>query len=460
MALTKAQREALPDSAFAVPGKRSFPLVDERHVMMARAQFGNATGLTDDERADGRAAIQARAAELGIDTSGWDTIRSLKLEAMALTLPDVVDHPNRMPFSGVLVHLDQPSDAAPHGSKGKLVVMSASAAEAALPSLIGMAVDFTPDFDGHDAQRKIGVITGATIEGSDLRIEGFLYASDFPTEAATIKADKSNLGFSFEAQQIHVESLDTDPLVITACVFTGAAILKKNKAAFTTTSLAASANAGEIDMTKEELEAILAAALKPVTDKIATIEASQTEMAGKIEAGKDLHAKVAPHADKLRACATGMQAAGVGLHATRGHVALLNRMADGMEAEAMGGSMPHIFRDHDYAGGSYMASSDEKTVEKPAADPAIAALKDEVANLGTKLTDAIAAGRADAPAPERKTLAPAITSLLAKAGIDAPDGAEKMSVQKLDQILAASSLGVSERIRVKQELYRAGSIDA
>ena len=106
-----------------------------------------------------------------------------------------------------------------------------------------------------------------------------------------------------------------------------------------------------------------------------------------------------------------------------------------------------------------MASSDEKKVEKPA-DPAIAALKDEVANLGTKLTDAIAAGRADAPAPERKTLAPAITSLLAKAGIDAPDGGEKMSVQKLDQILAASSLGVSERIRVKQELYRAGSIDA
>jgi hypothetical protein len=34
-------------------------------------------------------------------------------------------------------------------------------------------------------------------------------------------------------------------LVITACVFTGAAILEKVKAAFTTTSLAASAAAGE-----------------------------------------------------------------------------------------------------------------------------------------------------------------------------------------------------------------------
>jgi hypothetical protein len=92
-----------------------------------------------------------------------------------------------------------------------------------------MAVDI---FDGHDAQAKIGVITGATIEGSDLRIEGFVYAADFPEEAAFIKANKNNLGFSFEAQDIRVESLDSDPLVITACVFTGAAILEKVKAAF------------------------------------------------------------------------------------------------------------------------------------------------------------------------------------------------------------------------------------
>jgi hypothetical protein len=183
-------------------------------------------------------------------------------------------------------------------------MMLRSAAEAALPSLLGMAVDITPEFDGHDAQAKIGVITGATIEGSDLRIEGFVYAADFPEEAAFIKANKNNLGFSFEAQDIRVESLDSDPLVITACVFTGAAILEKVKAAFTTTSLAASAAAGDdIQMTKEELQAVLAAALTPINDQITEIKAGQAMLETKIEAGKELHAKVSPHAEKLRACA-------------------------------------------------------------------------------------------------------------------------------------------------------------
>jgi hypothetical protein len=50
---------------------------------------------------------------------------------MALDVPEVQDHPNRMPFSGVLTHLGIPSDNAPHGS-GKLVMMLRSAAEAAL----------------------------------------------------------------------------------------------------------------------------------------------------------------------------------------------------------------------------------------------------------------------------------------------------------------------------------------
>jgi hypothetical protein len=49
-----------------------------------------------------------------------------------------------------------------------------------LDSLLGMAVDFTPELDGHDPQAKIGVITGAEIKGHDLCIEGFLYAAEFP----------------------------------------------------------------------------------------------------------------------------------------------------------------------------------------------------------------------------------------------------------------------------------------
>ncbi len=458
--LTKAQRDALPDSAFAVPGKRSFPLIDERHVMMARGQVSRAPGLTEDERTAARAAIQSRAIEFGIDTSAWDTIKSLTVEtidAAAVILPDVGDHPNKMPFRGVLVKLDQASNAAPHGSKGKKVVMSASAAQAGCSSLVGMAVNFTENFDGHDAQRKIGVITAASIEGPDLMIEGFIYASDFPEEAASIKADQDALGFSFEAQQIHVVSLDTDPLVITACVFTGAAILLKDKAAFTTTSLAASAT-GDIKMTKEELQEIVAAALKPVTDDIASIKVAQTELGTKIEAGKELHAKVVPAADAVRAAATAMQAAGVGVHATRGHVVALNRMADTIESEAMAGSLPQIYNDHGY--GMYAGadrSAPDATALTAAVEAATKPLIDQIAAMETKLGGKIAAARAESEAPERKTLSPAITSLLAKAGVDAPDGDKKLDSATVDKIFAGMS--VSERIRRKGELASQGLID-
>lgn len=462
-ALTKEQRDALPDEQFAVPGKRKLPMPDERHTRLAWSQVRHTKDLTDDERASARRRILKRAKELGMDTAGWDKISAMCLQAMAIEIPEVLDHPNRMPFSGVLTKIDEPSCNPPHGSNGKRVLLTRAAAEEALDSLALMAVDYTPGFDGHDAQRKIGVITGATIEGPDLKIEGFIYAADFPEEAAEIKANKNALGFSFEAQQILVESLETDPLVIIGCVFTGAAILLKDKAAYTTTSLAASAVTGDIEMTKEELEVILAAALKPVTDKIASIEASQSELSGKIEAGKELHAKVAPFADKLRACASGMQAAGIGVHTTRGHAAILNRMADSMEAEAMTGSLPHIYRDHDYAGGSYYAAADgnQGAPNAPAApveSPEVAALKAQLADVATKLEGAIAASRHGSQEPERKTISPEISRLLAKSGVDAPGEGEKLSTQQVDKVLAGAS--VSDRVRLKTLLRHNGLMAA
>jgi hypothetical protein len=78
-------------------------------------------------------------------------------------------HPNRMPFRGVLTILDAPADRPPAGARGHRVVLSRAAAEAALSSLIGMAVDFTAGFDGHDARRKVGIITSAEIaSGTDV----------------------------------------------------------------------------------------------------------------------------------------------------------------------------------------------------------------------------------------------------------------------------------------------------
>src|ERR1700755_932244 len=75
----------------------------------------------------------------------------MELHAMAVEFPVVHGHPNRLPFEGVLTLIDTPSDKPPSGSRGHRVILPRAAAEAALPSLLGMAVDYKAGWDGHDA---------------------------------------------------------------------------------------------------------------------------------------------------------------------------------------------------------------------------------------------------------------------------------------------------------------------
>jgi hypothetical protein len=104
----------------------------------------------------------------------------IDLKSMALTMPEVAGHPNRTAFHGVLTMVDVPSQRAPSGAKGHLVVLTKQAAEAALPSLLGMALDYSPTLDRHDVRRKVGVITRAEIVERNLELGGYLYARDFP----------------------------------------------------------------------------------------------------------------------------------------------------------------------------------------------------------------------------------------------------------------------------------------
>jgi hypothetical protein len=99
---------------------------------------------------------------------------------MAVAMPEVKGHPNRAGFRGVLTVVDAPSQRAPSGSGGRRVVLPKKVAEAALPSLLGMALDYAPSFDRHDVRRKVGVITSAEIVGRNLEVGGYLYARDFP----------------------------------------------------------------------------------------------------------------------------------------------------------------------------------------------------------------------------------------------------------------------------------------
>jgi len=161
----------------------------------------------------------------------------MHLEAMAVKLPPVEGHPNRVPFEGVLTVVNTASDKAPAGARGHRVVLTREAAERALPSLLGMAVDYRPGWDGHDARRKIGLLTEADLIGTRLTVRGYLYARDFPEVAASIHArSPDSLGMSYEIADARVQDMSAEIWRLTRVTFTGAAILLREKAAYRSTS--------------------------------------------------------------------------------------------------------------------------------------------------------------------------------------------------------------------------------
>ena len=53
----------------------------------------------------------------------------MQLEAMAVTIPHVEGHPNRVAFEGVLTVVNSASDKAPAGARGHRVILTREAAE-------------------------------------------------------------------------------------------------------------------------------------------------------------------------------------------------------------------------------------------------------------------------------------------------------------------------------------------
>jgi hypothetical protein len=211
---------------------------------------------------------------------------ALQLEAMALAIPDFPKHPNRVPFSGVLTVLDSPSDRAPAGAAGHRVVLPRPVAEAALPSLLGMAVDYAPGLRGHDVRRKIGVITGAEIRERKLEIAGYLFGKDFPDVVRELRARRETLGMSYEVTGVRVADPSAEIWVLEHVVFTGAAILERAVAAYQTTSLAASRETRAAETEKgvtmdqkiiETLE-VLASASQQLASECASLRAAVDEM--------------------------------------------------------------------------------------------------------------------------------------------------------------------------------------
>jgi hypothetical protein len=193
---------------------------------------------------------------------------NLQLDAMSVAMPHVVGHPNRLPFRGVLTLVGVASQRSPSGARGHRVMLTRAATEAALPSLLGMALDYAPSLDAHDARRKIGIITQADIvpmpqsktsrhvgapplsPGSrdkvgfhnplgQIAVSGYLFAHDFPDVVGEIRAQAaSRLGMSYEIANATVPNQEAFIWTITDFTFTGAAVLRRDKAAYPQTWIA------------------------------------------------------------------------------------------------------------------------------------------------------------------------------------------------------------------------------
>jgi hypothetical protein len=461
MSLNKRARDSMAASDFAVPGKRALPIHDATHVRMAWDMVDRTKSLSEGERQTARSLILERAHALDIDTSDW-VLKSVNfaISAMSLNMPKSSNHPNKSPFSGCLVRLDEPSDGSPQGAMGCKVLLTVDAAEAALPSLLGMAINYQSDaagqLSGHNPQSKIGIIDEAYIErdarGPFVHIGGFFYAADFPTVVTQIKAEKDKLGFSFEAENLYLEDPESDPLVIKALTFTGAAVLQKNKAAYRNTRIAAHADdlTTEEDFPVTESEKILAAiaALEKKTDdrlkNIESGESQRTLAASVVE-------KVTAHADKIRAAADGLIAAKIGVHATRGYAAVLNHIADTMLSEAHAGRTPEI-----YVGLGIAAAAEVPAT--PVESEEVKTLKASVANLTTLVTDLKAKATSESAPPARKTVDPQVTRLMARAGLEAPEEGKQLEIGVVDAALTKANLPPEKRMELKAALRNAGAL--
>jgi hypothetical protein len=151
--------------------------------------------------------------------------------SLAIDLPAVDGHPNRIPFEGCLTLIDVASDKSPTGGRGHRVILTRAAAEAALPSLLGMAICYRTGWEGHDARQKVGIITAAALNDRELCVSGFVFGKDFP-EVEERQRSRDDLGMSYELADARVENIRAAIWTLTQVTFTGAAVLSREKAAY------------------------------------------------------------------------------------------------------------------------------------------------------------------------------------------------------------------------------------
>ena len=131
------------------------------------------------------------------------------------------EYSGRVYFSGILCTLDEPSDKSPTGAKGHKIIITKTAAKNALSTLIGAPLNYKSDWNGHDYSVTVG----------------YLATANYPEIIDKIKElPLGTLGMSYEVKNARCINLNQQIWTISEVTFSGAAILKRDKAAYRNTS--------------------------------------------------------------------------------------------------------------------------------------------------------------------------------------------------------------------------------
>ncbi len=355
---------------------------------------------------------------------------------MSLELPAVARHPNRQPFRGVLTLLDVASERAPSGARGHRVILTRAAAESAIPSLLGMGLGYRPALDGHDARRKVGIITSAEVVGRNLEVRGYLFARDFPELVRELRAGgpgRARLGMSYEIADARVADVNASVWTLTQVTFTGAAILRRSKAAYPDTWIE----------------------LAPSEQPRAGLRAQALPRSGRQTASSFLATR-RPTAPARRKRGPALSGARMNDETTQQLISTTQRLA--AAAEALSEAAGRLETQHRELGEQHNALDDKITRMVAAIeDQGVATysdLRERVAQLERENAELKSHASRISANSARKTLPPLVTALLSKSGVES---AEKIDAATLDKTLA--SLSVEQRIAVKAQMARAGLIE-
>lgn len=217
-----------------------------------------------------------------------DKNKSFSLEASDI---EVQSNTNKMYIIGCIATIDEASEGSPCGADGKRVILSSKNADKCIQTFKGQPMNclfenwgYVPDtFTGHGNQywgKYFGFIEDAWQDGKKLMAKIVVWKEAFPQLASTIINAQRSLGFSIEIYPTQLHEDEEEHIVVDEWEAFGCALLWRNCAAFgeetyiekLVASLEKSKESkGDAEMTKEEIQSIVASVSAGVTEEVKKI---------------------------------------------------------------------------------------------------------------------------------------------------------------------------------------------